>query len=47
VRATFTITGPSAAPGTITFRGDRVAGTLGGRRISIGGANAAVAALVH
>jgi pimeloyl-ACP methyl ester carboxylesterase len=45
LRATFTITGPSAAPGTITFRGDRVAGTLGGRRISIGGAARLTAAL--
>jgi pimeloyl-ACP methyl ester carboxylesterase len=45
--ARFTIGGPSAAPGTLTLSGNRITGTLGGRRISIGGANAALAALVR
>jgi pimeloyl-ACP methyl ester carboxylesterase len=44
LRARFTISGPSAAAGTLTLTSDRITGTLGGRRISIGGIGAGLAA---
>src|SRR4051794_35043327 len=44
-RSRFTISGPSAAAGTLTVSGDRVTGTLGGRRMSLGGGAQLKAAL--
>jgi pimeloyl-ACP methyl ester carboxylesterase len=44
LRARFTISGPSAAGGTLTLTSDRITGTLGGRRITIGGIGAGLAA---
>jgi hypothetical protein len=37
LRARLTVSGPSAAPGTVVLTDNRVTGTLGGRRISLRG----------